>query len=297
MQEHLVSVVVLTCSGREKKLFRCLNSIQSSRYKNIETILVANNCSPTLIKQIKSKFPKVKPIWLPANTGCFGRNVGYANANGKYILSLDDDITIFPETIGKAVEIFERKPEKTAVLALNVYNPQTNHYYGSPSKWLTSFPAAGVMFKKNLLDKVGYYDKDFFLWGEEDDLVLRILDAGYRIEFLKDVIVNHSEKPGKLRKRQIFLNARNKAWLNIKHFSFKFFPLLIARDLVWLFFLPYRKHSLKVLWYCLTGHLLGYFSFSVPWRKRKVISLKIQKRFLKHYWLSDFNIDKSIKLQ
>jgi len=291
MSKHLISVVVLTCTGRKKELFRCLKSVKKSNYQNIEIVVVANDCPSRLTKEIKSQFPKTKVILLPANTGCFGFNVGYANAKGKYILSLDDDTSINKfasdeiksDTIEKIVNVFEKKPENVGIISIAAYNPKSKHYYFPSLDEFTGFQAGGAAFRKELFNEVGYYDKDFFLWGEEDDFALRVLDAGYQIALEKTVVINHYEKRAGLRKKQIFFNARNKAWLNIKHFSPGFIPLLFFRDLIWILLLPYRKRSFRALYFGIKGYISGWLSFWTPLKKRKVISLKIQKKFLKFY--------------
>lgn len=289
MSKYLISVVILTCAGRKKELFRCLNSIKKSSYQNIETLVVANTCSSTLVKEIKLQFPKVKIILLPANTGCFGFSVGYTNAKGKYILSLDDDTSIKPNTIKKIINAFEKKPKNVGVVSITAYNPKSKHYYFSSVNGFTGFQAGGAVFKKELFEKIGYYDEDFFLWGEEDDLALRILNSGYQIDSEKTIVINHYEKREGLRKKQIFFNARNKAWLNIKHFSLIFIPLIILRDLVWILLLPFRKKSFKALYFGIKGYVFGWLTFWIPLKKRKAVSLKIQKRFLKFYLFSDIN--------
>ena len=283
----LVSIVVLTCPGRKRELWRCLNSIKSSNYKKIETIVISNGCHLGLAKEIKSQFPKVNTILLPTNAGCFGFDVGYINAGGKYILSLDDDTSLKPDTLKKIINVFEKKPKNVGILSINSYNPKSKHYYLSSTGGFTGFQAGGAVFRKELFNKVGYFDEDFFLWGEEDDLALRVLDAGYKIHFEKSIIINHYEKTGRLRKKQIFFNARNKAWLNIKHFSLKFIPLIVLRDLVWILLLPYRKKSLAAIWYGLRGYISGYLTLWTPLRKRKVVSSEVQKKFVRFYLFSD----------
>jgi len=286
MEKRLVSVIVLTCPERKKELWRCLTSVKNSSYNNIETLVVSNGCHPDLVKEIKSRFPEVNTILLPINSGCFGFNVGYLNAKGKYILSLDDDTSIKADTIEKIAKIFESKPKNVGIISPNAYNPKTKHYY-SPleTKKPITFHGSSA-FKKELFEKIGYYDADFFGPVFEDDFALRTVNAGYKIYFDKNIVINHYEKGG-WRKRQIFLNARNKAWLNIKHFFLIFFPLLIVRDLVWIFLLPYRKKSIKALYYGIIGYCSGYFNFLTPLRKRRVVSYETQKKFIKNYLFGD----------
>ncbi len=291
----LISIVVLTCPGRQKELWHCLSSITKSNYKKFETIVVGNGCDPDLAKAIRLQFPKTKTIFLPTNSGCFGFNVGYINAKGKYILSLDDDTSIKPNTLKKIINTFEKQPKDVGILSINSYNPKTKHYYLASTDGFTGFQAGGAVFRKELFNQIGYFDEDFFLWGEEDDLALRALDAGYKTFFAKHIVINHYEKTGKLRKKQIFFNARNKAWLNLKHFSLIFIPLIILRDLVWILLLPYRKKSLIAIWYGLIGYVLGYLTFWIPLKKRKIITYNIQTKFIKFYLFSD--IQSLIKTQ
>lgn len=285
MTKYSISVVVAAGPKRKKELFRCISSVKNSNYKNVEIIVVDNSCNPTLSKEVSSKFPKIRVIRLPINTGIFGFNVGFANAQGEYILALDDDCTVQANTLQKIHNHFKQWPKTVGIMSLNRFNPLGEYYYPNSTY---GFVGGACVFRKELLQKVGYYDSSFFCWVHEDDFALRTLNADYRIRLEKNIVIYHHEKTTNLRKHQIFLNARNKAWLNIKHFSLKFIPFLIARDLVWVFLLPLRKKSLKAWCYGIKGYSQGYLTFWTPLKKRKVVSPKIQKQFLKHYLFSDF---------
>lgn len=250
---------------------------------------MTNGCSSHLIEKVVFEFPEVKIIQLPTNTGMFGRSVGFANSKGQYILSLDDDTTIKPNTLECLRRIFQQKPKRVAIITPNAYNPFTKHYYSSLATGeLIGFHGSSA-FRKEIFEKIGYFDHDFFFTVWETDFAIRAVDAGYQIYFAKNIVINHyhREKRGSLRKKQIFLNARNKAWLNIKHFSLKFIPLLVLRDLVWIILLPHRRKSIKALYYGIGGYFLGYLNLIIPLRKRKVVSLKTQKMFIKHYLFDD----------
>lgn len=290
--ETLISIVVVATPGRKKDLWRCLQSIKDSTYKNIETIVVDNSCNPVLAKEVKTSFPNMRLIRMPSNLGVLAYNIGFANAQGKYIVALDDDCTLRPDTLQKLMERFQQSPKNIGILDFNWFNPVENYYHvdlseETKSSEKYSFGGGACMFKKKVFNKVGYYDADLFLWLHEVDLALRILDAGFKIYFAQDIVIDHYEEKGKLRKKKIFYNARNKTLLVIKHFSFRFFPLLILRDLVWIFLLPYRKGSLKALYYGIKGYITGWLNFWVPLKKRKVLSYKVQEKYIKSYLFGD----------
>ena len=295
----LFSIVILTYGVNKKQLFRCLKSVEKSNYQNKEVVLIANGSPLSLVATVKKKFPKIRIIRLPNNTGVFfGFNVGFANAQGQYILALDDDATIFPETINKFVSIFNRESRQVMVISPNAYNPQTKHFYSPPNPQdMISFHGISA-FRKEVFSQVGYYDSTFFLSLGADDLALRIINHGGKIYFAKDILLYHFEDSHGLRKKQIFFNARNKVWFNIKHFSWFFIPLIILRDLTWLSLLPYRKKSLRAIWYGLLGYTSGYLTFWIPLKKRKTILPEIQRKFVKFYLFSDVQrLARSLKIR
>lgn len=289
LSKPLISIVTVAAPHRTRSLVRLLKSIYSSTYQNFEIIIIDNSLNPRLALNIMAKFPQIIFIKMPNNTGIQGFNIGYANAQGQYILSLDDDSGIRKDTLQKIASCFQTKPDKTAILSLTRFNPLTGKFYqeakANQKKFhVLNFSTGACVFRKNIFSKIGYYDQDFFCWVHEDDFGLRVLNQGLNISFQKDIIINHFEKPSAtLRKNLIILNARNKTWLNLKHFSIKFLPLLIARDLVWIFLLPLRRRSIKALFYGLSGYLSGWLNPFPALKKRQVIAPQVQKIFLNQY--------------
>ena len=295
MESSLVSVVIVAGPKRVRELIRCLRSIKRSTYKNYEVIVVDNSQNPHLVKKVKAKFPTVRLIVMPDNTGILGFNIGFANARGKYILALDDDCTIRPDTLENIAKIFPKKPKKVAVLSTNIYEvPSKRFIYQNYLKEnITNLYIAANMavFRREIFTKVGYYDSNFFLWVHEDDLSIRILDAGCQIHFEPQIVVDHyltSKARRGVRPHLLFYWPRNLAWFNIKHFSVYFWPLLILRNLVSLFLAPLKRRSLLVLPYVLVGYLAGWLTFYIPFKKRKVVNPKLEKKFLKFYLFDKF---------
>jgi len=292
-KKPLISIVTVAAPRRTRSLIRLIKSIHQSTYKNFEIIVIDNSLNPRLAPNIKAKFPQTTFIIMPNNTGMQGFNIGYANAQGQYVLSLDDDSGIRPDTLKKIVTRFQNKPTKTAVLSFARFNPLTNSFYAEAETNLQkdqiiNFSTGACAFRKSVFKKIGYYDQDFFCWIHEDDFGLRALNQNLNISFERDIIIDHFEKPtASLRKNLITLSARNKVWLNLKHFSVQYLPFLIFRDLVWIFLLPLRRHSPKALLYGLQGYLSGWLNPFPALKKRQVISPKIQKVFLQQYLFND----------
>ncbi|MFC1711114.1 glycosyltransferase family 2 protein [Patescibacteria group bacterium] len=287
----LVSIVIVAGPKRKKELLNCLLSIEKSSYKRYEAIVVDNSQSPKLKTQILTQYPQTKYIVMPHNVGVLGYNIGLINAKGDYILTLDDDCTINPDTLKNIVSIFAKKPKKVAVLATNLYEPPSQSfayesYLNHKTKKLLTISNASV-FRKDVFTKTGFFDADLFLWVHEDDLAIRIIDNNMEIHFEPKIIVNHHlEKNRPFRKKMAFFLCRNLAWFNYKHFSWYFIPLMIIRNLITIILMPVKRKVPQALFYCLAGYLIGLLSFATPLKKRKVVKKQIQKKYLRFYFLN-----------
>ena len=102
----LVSVV-LPIYNVEKYLPKCLDSVVGQSYENIEIICI-NDGSPDESEKIVADYMKNDSrivLINQKNQGLSGaRNTGIENAKGEYIMFLDSDDWIDPETVEVAVD-------------------------------------------------------------------------------------------------------------------------------------------------------------------------------------------------
>ena len=284
-----ISIVIVFSQDRKKELTRCLDSIKSSTISPKETLVINNANNPELVEEFEKKYQFVRFIHLPSNTGIFAWNVGFANASGKYILCLDDDCELRPDTLTGIVNTLRDLSHRVGALALNMYHPKDNFYPFGDFKKLHGrnvyvFYAGAVVFRKSIFEKTGYYDEDFFNWFYETDFVVRILNAGYTIQFDKTVS-HHYAKVVDDRPKAIFLTFRNIAWFNVKYFSLFFLPFLMLRNLITLVHLPVKLGLILGI-YALFGYVVGWLTLFRPLRKRKLAAFSIQKKFLSYYILN-----------
>lgn len=94
---YKISIIIPTYNAGNF-LMNALNSIfdQTIGFNNIEVIIpddCSNDNTRTLLKDLDEKYENIKPILFKENSGSpsKGRNVGINEANGKYIMFLDQD--------------------------------------------------------------------------------------------------------------------------------------------------------------------------------------------------------------
>lgn len=286
-KNHLITVLVLVAKVKKAELKRCLESIVSSMYKQYEIIVVINSDNASNISDLQIA-KNTRFVTMQQNSGVSGYTAGIMLAKGDIIFTLDSDCQILPNTLEKVVKVLRTLPKTVGVIATNVINPIAGTYHFK-QQYVTNyplytFPGGASVFRKEAIQKVGFYDPAFFLWLHEDDLAMRMLGAGYTIHFASDIPVYHHDNSNGYRGILSFFVFRNKAWLNIKHFSFSLLPILIMRDLLWLFRFPFQTKSVISFFVGLYGYINGYLTFNIPLLNRKALPIRIQRKILRFYY-------------
>jgi glycosyltransferase involved in cell wall biosynthesis len=89
---HPLVSVVLTTKNEEKNIYRCLQSIQSQTYKNLEIIVVDNYSEDQTIKIAKEFTSK---IFLKGPERSAQRNYGMIDvAKGIFVIYIDADMIL-----------------------------------------------------------------------------------------------------------------------------------------------------------------------------------------------------------
>ena len=108
MEKPLISVII-PVYNTEKYLPKCLDSVLNQNNKNIE-IIVVNDCSPNNCNEIVNdyikKYDNIKLIENKNNLGLYNtRLVGIKEAKGKYVMHVDSDDYILPNSLNELIKI------------------------------------------------------------------------------------------------------------------------------------------------------------------------------------------------
>lgn len=300
--QKLVSVVIVS-KDRKKDLKECLDSYFKSSYKNIEIILVDNGSRPPLLTWIPKKYPKVKLITSDVNLGAAeGRNRGLEASLGEYVLFTDDDAYADIDMVKNLVEAFEKNKD-AGIIAPLLYDKQKKNMLqgaghnidlltGRVNAWgvreldkgqydgLKEVPLCGCvwMVKREVFNRIGNYDKEYFIPYEDSDFSFRARKAGFKIYYYSEAKTWHQGKKstyvhpwiewlGITSPERAYRVARNKMIFMRKHAPFPqnfffFFVLLhgytLAHSLIILssrrfdILIKYWLGFLSGIWYSLT---------------------------------------------
>lgn len=297
-KQPLVSVVMLAWN-RKQEVEIGLREMQKLNYPNVEMIVVDNGSSDGTAQMVYENFPKTNLVRLHKNTGMTGYNVGLATARGKYVIMLDDDSHLAPDAISNMVKLWETEENRdVGAMAFRVVNPingslvthlweeRLNVAEPGREREITSFAACGAAVRRDVLDEVGYFDDDFFLYATEDDLSIRIWDAGYKIVYEPRCGSFHRESQLMRNWKRYGFGFRNATWFNIKHLPLHLIPLMFVRNLFWLVTRSIRFKSFQYFFYGFVGLFKGYLQFATPLRKRKVVKTAVAKFCLNDNWIT-----------
>lgn len=279
----LVTAVILSYNRKYDTLFtvKKLLELKQKEYNNLEIIVVDNASSDETAIFLQRQFNNtIKIIPLSENIGISGWNIGIMSGSGKYFLLLDDDSHV-DKGLEHAIKYLENNPD-VGVLALKIdgsppVSKNLKHLQG-----VTNFISCGAIIRKDVINKVGYFADWIFIYSNEWEYSLRVLDSGYKIKYFEDTIVIHrvSTKNRTLR-RLIVFKVRNELGIAYTRFSFKNF-ITIAPQILFRNTLAYRKEEIKTIIYCVEGFLK--FLSLVPRLKRRPVNILVQNIYMKGFY-------------
>lgn len=194
----------------------------------LEVIVVDNASSDGSVQMVKDDFHDVILIETENRGLAAGSNRGLVRATGDYLLYLGTDAFPSAETIEGIVQYMEENREvgvATAKLVLRNGESDMDAHRGFPTPWasVTHFSKLNRLFprsklfnryflgwhdldqaheidlcishfmlvKREVFDKVGKWDEDFFVFGEDVDLCYRVKKGGWKIMYLPQWSVLH----------------------------------------------------------------------------------------------------------
>lgn len=229
---------------------QCLYSVQKAiNNLNCEVIVVDNNSVDGSCSLIKNKFNWVNLVENKENLGFSkANNQGIKIATGKYILLLNPDTVVEEDTFQKVIDFMEQNSDAGGLGVKMIdgkgnFLPESKRGLPTPkvafykifglSKIFKSSKTFGkyhlsyldknkihkvdvlsgafMLMRKEVLDKIGYLDEAFFMYGEDIDLSYRIKKAGYEnYYFPKTTIIHYkgeSTKKSSINYVIVFYNA------------------------------------------------------------------------------------------
>ena len=244
-----LSIIIVNYNVKEF-LQNLIHSIEKASSNLTKEIFIIDNASDDgSVDFIKEKFPQIKLFANQKNLG-FGKanNIGLKEATGKYILLINPDTIVAEDTFEKMIQFFESN-KNVGLAGCKILNPdgtlQLACRRSFPGPWTSFTKVTGLsslfpnskifarynltyldenqiyevdaisgsfmMMRKEVYVKVGGFDEQFFMYGEDLDLCYRIQKAGYKVFYVHTTQIIHykgeSTKRSSLDETKVFYSA------------------------------------------------------------------------------------------
>ncbi|MFH1928784.1 MAG: glycosyltransferase family 2 protein [Chloroflexota bacterium] len=211
----MISVIIPNWNGTTL-LPGCLDSLRTQTHPDYEVILVDNASTDDSVEMIRREYPEVRVLELARNLGLTGGvNAGIAIARGEIIALLNNDAEAAPAWLTELEAALARHPEAGSVASkmLLYDHPKTinsaGDFYrtdgipGNRGVWQQDdgefdqedfvFGGCGgaVAYRRTMLEQIGLFDEDLFMYCEDVDLSWRAQLAGWGCVYAPLAVVHH----------------------------------------------------------------------------------------------------------
>jgi len=236
-----VSLIVVNWNG-EELLKPCLSALSNQTYADCEIILVDNGSSDGSVALVKENFPAVKVVELRENRGFTGGNsAGLKVANGEFIALVNNDVRAERDWLEKLLQPMLDDPgigscaSKLTIDGTEAIDSagdglttggvgfnrglKIDRKHFSISELIFGPCGAAALYRRSMLQEIGFFDEEFFLYDEDIDLCFRAQLAGWKCGYVPDAVAHHkgNATAGRLSDTHVYYHTRNLEFVWIKN--------------------------------------------------------------------------------
>lgn len=304
----MISIIIPNYNGISH-LAACFESLRKQTLQNFKICLVDNNSSDDSVKFTKEYFPEIEILQLSSNTG-FAKAVNEGikqslkDINIKYIVLLNNDIECdknfllelvnsfksddIGSAAGKMLNYFERNIIDNAGDFIKRRGTPYARGHGEKdqgqydnAEYIWGACAGAAIYKREIFEKAGLFDEDFFAYFEDVDFNFRMQLLGYKCYYNPKAVCYH--KRGATLKDKVgfetMLCEKNLIALRLKNYPLnlllRWTPFFMAGRFRRYYNLT-RTNSFKVFFSAFKGYLWGLSEIPKSLAKRGKIQKQIQ---------------------
>jgi len=224
-----LSIIIVSYNAADF-LKECIESIKKNTKKlNYEIIVIDNTSSDNSVEMVMKEFPQVSVIESRENLGFSkANNLGTEKSKGRYVLFLNPDTVVYEDSLLNMVKFMDEHTKAgAATCKLVMPNGKLDDaaHRGFPNPWnsFSYFSGLSKVFPKSKLfggynlgfldisktheidacagafmmvrrqagEKIGWWDEDYFFYGEDLEFCFRLKGEGWKIYFVPSISVLH----------------------------------------------------------------------------------------------------------
>lgn len=327
-----VSIIIINYNGNGL-IIDCLKALEKQLFQDFEIILVDNNSSDNSLQTVNAYLKNnplvypIRPITLSTNLGFTGGNLaGFGSSEAEYIALLNNDTEPDKDWLYNLVTGMDTNPDagicasKLIIYGTNVIDSAGDGYATylkgykrgegedkgkyDEQEYVFGACAGATLYRRKMLEEVGFFDDDFFLIHEDTDLNLRAQLAGWKVFYVPAAVVHHKVRSsiGHMSDMAVYYTLRNSEFVRIKNIPCSIFlrclPEFIIGTITEFLYFAFKHRKLKLY---IKAKLDVLRSLPKMLKKRRTImkNKKVSSRYLYNImtpvWNKEFITQKAQK--
>jgi hypothetical protein len=258
----MVSIIIINYNGGSDTL-ECLRALERQTFKEFEVILIDNRSLDDSVFQIND-FLKNNPlssavrfVSLESNRGFAGGNAeGMKHATGRYVALLNNDAMPDKAWLEELVTRMENDSEvgicasklvqydssfidsagdgyATVLKGFKIGEGKVANNFVE-QKYVFGACAGAALYRREMLEQIGFLDTDFFLIYEDTDLNFRAQLAGWKALYAPNAVVYHKVRAsiGIMSEIAVYYSLRNSELVRMKAVPLEIFLRCLPEVLI-----------------------------------------------------------------
>lgn len=231
MSAPRIGVSIVTMGDRPQAVEALLASVAMQDVRPTRLVIIGNGTALpdySATPGLEDLDGGVTTIELPENLGCpGGRNEGLRRlaeiGDVDVVIELDDDGLLVDKDVFRRVRDHFAADDRLGIVGFRIADEtgetQRRHVprlrAGDPMRGgpVTAFLGGGHAFSMKMLAETGPWPAEFFFTHEETDLAWRALDAGWKVEYDPELLLQHPKTSPARHAVYYRMTARNRVWL------------------------------------------------------------------------------------
>lgn len=237
--------IVINTLNRAHTLPAALESLQWLRYPHFEVIVVNGPSTDDTEAVLQPYMDRIKYGRCPEANLSMSRNIGIAMSAGDIVCFMDDDAVPEPDWLNQLATGYTEH----AVAGVGGFIRDHTGYsfqckvvacdrFGNGESFdtveaagldtgpkpfrFTGLTGTNSSFRREALIAIGGFDQEYVYFLDETDVIVRLLDAGYRIELVPNAEIHHKYASSDLRTadripKSVYFSVRSKAYFCVRH--------------------------------------------------------------------------------
>jgi GT2 family glycosyltransferase len=242
-----VTVIVLNYNGSFLTI-DCIKALERQTFRDFDVVVVDNGSNADSVNALEKYFSKIsrsiKLYFLPLQNNLGfpgGNNHALKISTGEFVALLNNDTEPEPNWLVEIVAAMEMNPavgicaSKMLVFGTDVIDSAGDGFLRSlkgykrgegenksnfsKREFVFGACAGAALYRREMIDRIGFLDEDFFLIHEDTDINLRAQITGWKVLFVPTAIVYHKVRSsiGRHSDTEIFYTLRNSYLVRIKN--------------------------------------------------------------------------------